>query len=241
MVDYHKTLDASLSPVSVSLRRYYVDAFQYRQADSLPPGSVVLDIGGTRLQKRGVFDIEQYSFNVYYLNLATEKSPHVKADAAALPFSSDLFDGVICSELLEHIACPPAVIEAAYRVLKPGGVLLINVPFLYPIHGDPYDYGRYTDTWWRETLTRAGFTAIEMERQGGYWSVLVDMLRGWLYQQVQRQRPRPRWLRRRMEGVMNRLKRWAVRRDAQPRYREDPYFSSYTTGFGIRCQKPPVS
>ncbi|MBS0461884.1 MAG: class I SAM-dependent methyltransferase, partial [Proteobacteria bacterium] len=70
--------------------------------------------------------------------------PDVFADGARLPFVDDSFDSVLLLEVLEHVAQPGAVLTEIRRVLKPGGVLLPSMPFLYPLHDAPHDYQRYT-------------------------------------------------------------------------------------------------
>ena len=164
-----------------SIRRYFVDCFHAEQVPTLRDGSTILDIGGNKINKRGQFDIENYDLRVTYANLTTAKRPDVQSDAARLPFVNESFDAVVCSELLEHVPDPPSVLKEAFRVLRRGGVILICVPFIYQIHGDPYDFGRYTDYYWFYHLKEIGFNNIEIQKQGLFWSVLVDMLRGWWY------------------------------------------------------------
>jgi ubiquinone/menaquinone biosynthesis C-methylase UbiE len=55
----------------------------------------------------------------------------VQADATLLPFARSAFDGVICSETIEHIERDDAVIGEIARVLRPGGVLVMTVPNLW--------------------------------------------------------------------------------------------------------------
>lgn len=50
------------------------------------------------------------------------------ADATKLPFGAERFDGILCIDVLEHLACPEACIHDAYRVLRPGGLFLISTP-----------------------------------------------------------------------------------------------------------------
>lgn len=70
--------------------------------------------------------------------------PSVFADAAGLPFADGSFDTVLLFEVLEHLAQPERSLAEIQRVLRPGGVLLASVPFLYPIHDAPHDFQRYT-------------------------------------------------------------------------------------------------
>jgi len=220
-----------------SLRRYFVDEFHFRHVPALPPGSRVLDLGGNKIRKRGQFDIERYDLRVVYANLSTAKRPDVQADAVHVPFRDGCFDAVICSELLEHVPDPPAVLREAYRILRKGGTLLICVPFLHRIHGDPYDYGRYTDFYWSQTLTTIGFSDIRIEKQGLFWSVLMDMLRDFVYQMAQEGRPRSAWMRREVMKLIGKGKRIALAWDTGAIHQEHPFFNSFTTGFGICAVK----
>lgn len=220
-----------MSALSDSIRRQCVDDFFRRHAATLAPGTRVLDLGGTKTEKRGAFDLAAYPLESTYANLGHEKQPDVQADAALLPFAPGSFDVVICAELLEHVADPAPVLAQTWRALRPGGQLLISVPFLYRIHGHPYDYGRYTDQYWHERLCGAGFTEIVCERHGLFFSVLLDMSK----QFVNRKLRRPwRWG---AAPIFDALQAAAQRYEAQPHVQDDPFVRSFTTGFGIRACK----
>jgi SAM-dependent methyltransferase len=233
----HTPVDPQLYHLDYSLRRYYVDEFHFRRVPMLPAGSRVLDLGGNKIRKRGQFDIERYPLQVTYANLSTAKRPDVQADAAAAPFGAASFDGVLCSELLEHVPEPLAVLHEIQRTLRPGGVALICVPFMTNIHGDPHDYGRYTDCYWRDNLTRTGFTDLIIEKQGLYWSVLVDMLRTLVYQRMQADQLQPVLMQRLAARLIRYGKRKALDWDARPATQNHPVLGSYTTGFGIVAAK----
>ena len=47
-------------------------------------------------------------------------------------------------EVLEHIADPFAAAREAHRALVEGGTFLGSAPFVWPIHGDPFDYFRFS-------------------------------------------------------------------------------------------------
>lgn len=68
----------------------------------------------------------------------------VQANGDALPFASASLDTVFCTQVLEHVSHPWQVAAEIYRVLKPGGHLILTVPFFYFLHDEPYDYYRYT-------------------------------------------------------------------------------------------------
>ncbi len=53
----------------------------------------------------------------------------VKADICDLPFSEDEFDFIICNHVLEHIPDDTKALQELYRVLKPGGTAILQVPY----------------------------------------------------------------------------------------------------------------
>lgn len=55
----------------------------------------------------------------------------VEADLTALPFADAHFDTVVCSHVLEHVPDDRAAVREIYRVLRPGGVALIQTPVNY--------------------------------------------------------------------------------------------------------------
>ncbi len=224
-----------------SLRRSYVDEFYFRHIPTLLENSHVLDLGGTKTQKRGQFDIERYNLRVLYANLLTDKHPDVQCDAASIPFKTGCFDTVICSEVLELVPDPLKVLQEIYRILKSRGVVLICVPFLYRIQGHPYDYGRYTDSWWEKHLIHIGFTEIRIEWQGFFASVLTDMLRDLVAHKggfsSRRLRKLFKWgIKKAISWGCHQAPKW----DEHVAMRQDPFahwYCSYTTGFGIRAMK----
>lgn len=90
----------------------------------------------------------------------------VFADCHQLPFADGYFDSVICTQVLEHVAEPGRVLQEAARVLRPGGVLLLTAPLLWPLHEEPYDFFRYTPYGLRHLVEQAGLT-VEREIQRG--------------------------------------------------------------------------
>ena len=68
----------------------------------------------------------------------------IYADAENLPFIDQSIETVILFDVLEHINNGEKALRDIYRVLKPGGRVLIQIPFMYPIHDAPFDYRRLT-------------------------------------------------------------------------------------------------
>jgi hypothetical protein len=61
------------------------------------------------------------------------------------------------------------------RLIKPGGKLLLNVPFLYWLHEEPYDYYRYTKFALRRFAEEAGFEIVLIKKLGGAPEIVVDI------------------------------------------------------------------
>ncbi|WP_164152355.1 methyltransferase domain-containing protein [Stenotrophomonas maltophilia] len=89
------------------------------------------------------------------------------ADIHDLPADwSGRFSGIVCSEVLEHVARPWLALPELRRVLQPGGLLVITTLFAFPEHGYPDDYYRYSQSGLRLLLADAGFGNIETEYAG---------------------------------------------------------------------------
>lgn len=235
--DPTKVCHKELQNLGYSLRRFFVDSFHLRHVPNLPRDGIVLDLAGNRIAKRGCFNIEAYGLTVLYANLSPAKRPDVQADASALPFPSESFGSVICSELLEHVPYPPDVLAEAHRVLCPGGTLLLCVPFLNRMHGDPFDFGRYTDYYWARTLKQAGFTIVGTEKQGQFWSVLVDMVRDLAVNRTHGPVLGSPTAINTIAAIVAAAKRLALKWDARAANRADAFSASFTTGFGIVARK----
>lgn len=73
------------------------------------------------------------------------------------------FSGIVCSEVLEHVARPWRALPELRRVLQPGGLLVITTLFAFPEHGYPDDYYRYSQSGLRLLLADAGFSDVATE------------------------------------------------------------------------------
>lgn len=76
------------------------------------------------------------------------------------------FSGIVCSEVLEHVARPWLALPELRRVLQPGRLLVITTLFAFPEHGYPDDYYRYSQSGLRLLLADAGFSDIATEYAG---------------------------------------------------------------------------
>lgn len=55
------------------------------------------------------------------------------------------YDSVYCSGVLEHVDDYRAGLREITRILKPGGVLLLGLPFRQGLHLEPHDFWRFTE------------------------------------------------------------------------------------------------
>lgn len=93
-----------------------------------------------------------------------------------LPLKSDNYDTVILSDVLEHIRRPEQLIQEINRVLKPGGTFIMNVPFFYHLHEEPFDFFRYTKHALRSMSEENGFEVVYLEPLGGIPEILADII-----------------------------------------------------------------
>jgi len=86
------------------------------------------------------------------------------ADAHDLSQIADAsFDVILCTEVLEHLHTPAQAMKEFYRVLKPGGLLLLSTRFIFPIHDAPGDYYRYTKYGLRHLLSAFDIQELQEE------------------------------------------------------------------------------
>ena len=93
-----------------------------------------------------------------------------------LPFGDQAFDTIILSDVLEHLPEPGRLWTEMNRILRPGGVALINVPFFYWLHEVPHDYYRFTEFALKRFAQESGFEVISLEPIGGLPEVLADLI-----------------------------------------------------------------
>ena len=103
------------------------------------------------------------------LDLRPASGVHVIGDAQALGLADASFDVVLCTEVLEHVPEPQRAVDEMFRVLKPGGRLLLTTRFLFPIHDAPHDYFRYTKYGLRHLFETNGFDVVEITALSGFW------------------------------------------------------------------------
>ena len=100
----------------------------------------------------------------------------VCGDALALPFRDEVFDTVLCNQVLEHVPEPGQLLREIGRVLKPAGALLLTAPQTWGLHHEPHDFYRYTKYGLRYLVEASGFRVIEIEPTCGLWATVTQRI-----------------------------------------------------------------
>lgn len=86
------------------------------------------------------------------------------ADGLLPNVASERYDMVLSTQVLEHVASPQGYLREAFRILKPGGMLLLSTHGVYPDHGCPFDYWRWTADGLSLELQRTGYVIRKIYR-----------------------------------------------------------------------------
>jgi SAM-dependent methyltransferase len=76
------------------------------------------------------------------------------------------FSGILCSEVLEHVARPWVALPKIKQLIKPNGWIVVTTLTSFPVHGFPDDYYRYTTSGLKLLLEDAGFKNVRTENAG---------------------------------------------------------------------------
>lgn len=98
------------------------------------------------------------------------RGPNALGRAEALPIRTASMDTVMGLSMLTYLTEPVRMLEEAHRVLRPGGVLILEFTQMAPMHDPPYDYFRFTRYGAEHLLERTGFERIDVIPIGGLWS-----------------------------------------------------------------------
>jgi SAM-dependent methyltransferase len=136
---------------------------------------IVYDLGcGIQPYKEDILKIAEK-----YIAVDWSASYHnTKADIIAdlnkpLPINAEVADTIVSLSVLEHLCEPQQMLGEAYRIIKPQGTILLQVPWQWWIHEAPYDYFRYTPYGLQYMLEKAGFVDIVIEPQAGFFTMWI--------------------------------------------------------------------
>ncbi len=174
------------SRVESGREAYWRLSISYRRAllNSLLRGlqpyvrGVVLDVGGEKHSTvLHPLDHRKTVERWLYLNVGAATFPDILADGAGLPLVDASVDTILCLETLEHVRDPIQVVREVARVLRPGGTLILSLPFLYRIHSAPHDYWRFTSHQVERMIREAGIQTVRINQLGRFFTVICDMVK----------------------------------------------------------------
>lgn len=143
----------------------------------------VLDVGGGARFQKGMSAFESLFLHTSYetMDVSLDYSPDIVGDIHSIPLTDSSIDAIICRSVLEHVKDPQKAMSEMHRILKPGGLLFLQVPSTYPYHARK-GFGAYPDYWrfFYDTLEMMGgaFTKYEIVKHGGWFTAMYYFLPG---------------------------------------------------------------
>lgn len=124
---------------------YLFRPFPVNPYDLLPENPVIFDIGSKEARGHYAFGSPPPNAKIICVDIAEGEGVDLVADAHDMHMVEDnSVDCVVTISVLEHVRYPAKVVSEIHRILKPGGVIYANVPFVFPFHADPDDYYRFS-------------------------------------------------------------------------------------------------
>lgn len=130
------------------------------------PNAEILVIGAGESALKG---------RITYTDVAFGKNVHCIADAHDLPFTAMSFDACIAVAVLEHVLDPYRCVQEIIRVLRPGGYVYAETPFLQPVHMGAHDFTRFSYLGHRRLFRN--FDEVRSGVAGGPGTSLSQLLR----------------------------------------------------------------
>lgn len=142
----------------------------------------IVDVGCGTKPYRHLVPADRYVGLDYESPLRREAGlADVYYDGGTFPLADDEFDGALCSQVLEHVFNPDEFLNEINRVLRPGGNLVLTVPFVWDEHEQPHDCARYSSFGLKAMLERAGFEIVEHRRTLSDLRVLFQLFNAYLF------------------------------------------------------------
>ena len=142
-------------------------------SDRLREGQIVLDAGAGEARHKINFKQARYiALDAGYGDSSWNYSKlDIRGDLEKIPLLGASVDCVLCMVVLEHTRNPREVLLEFARVLKPGGLLVMVVPFLWEEHQAPHDYFRFTRYGVRLLFESSPFRLDLLSPIGGFFWV----------------------------------------------------------------------
>jgi SAM-dependent methyltransferase len=155
----------------------------------------LLDVGCGHMPYKTMLLSSNAAISEYIgMDLADNRSyanqPDLSWDGVVIPLPDSSVDSAMATEVLEHCPYPERTLKEIHRVLKPGGILFITVPFIWMLHEAPYDEYRYTPFALKRLVESSNFKIVELNALGGWNASLAQFVANWLYYSEENRRLR---------------------------------------------------
>ncbi len=150
----------------------------------------LIDIGCGRMPYRKSLESKVKSYvGVDHPKISELYTSDIKPDVFCditkkIPLKDSSFDLAIMLEVLEYLENPKKTFSEIYRLLRPNGILIFTVPFLYPLHDMPYDRNRYTNTQIKTFLLKSNFEILKLKVQGNFLSFWFQSINVFLFKRI---------------------------------------------------------
>jgi SAM-dependent methyltransferase len=135
----------------------------------------VVIVGGGAIGAGARLLYEDSRIDVVGVDVYASAHTDLVADGHHLPFVAGSFDGVWIQAVLEHVLEPQTVVDEIARVLRDGGLVYADTPFMQQVHEEAYDFTRLTMSGQRWLFRR--FTQLDAGAVGGAGTALVWSIR----------------------------------------------------------------
>jgi len=144
------------------------------------PGELLLDAGAGNFRFRDSLIGKDYIYESQDFEQVFDQNTRGQhtyvCDITSIPAESNRFGVVVCTQVLEHLPDPLGALKELARVLKPGGELFLTTNLLFPIHGAPYDFFRFTNFGLDYLCRESGFSNIEVVARGGFFCLCAKII-----------------------------------------------------------------
>ncbi len=171
IVEFFRPPSPKLNIVGKQKRKYFSQLIE----DSGIEGAV-LDIGSGKENDKSIKGLStSVMARRKTINIVNGPGVDIIASVESLPLESESVAGVLFQGVIEHIQEPKIAINEINRVLKKGGYIYVEAPFMQHFHYDPIDYYRFTDDGLAHVFSNS-FKIIEKGPLFGPSAVLQDVL-----------------------------------------------------------------
>lgn len=144
-----------------------------------------LDVGCGNKPYEDLFHSTEYiGLEIDHGATSHSKKADVLYKGNRFPFDDAAFDSVVLNQVLEHVFEPENFLKEIHRVLKPSGLLLLTVPFVWDEHEQPFDFSRYSSFGLIHLLQKSGFEVLEHKKSVNDIRIIFQLLNVYLYKMI---------------------------------------------------------